>query len=673
MDQTISTVKKLPAIIAAIVIIAGSLVISRVVTYEYSNPKLFSIEIGLVLVIASVLFLYSFAVWKKAFHQPVVWGMGLFLLTLLISTFTSIDHVISWFGNVDRGTGTFFLAILIIAACALGTSLDKITARKYILMPIGLTGVLVSLSVYAEQFGWKVLATGGQGGFMGNSSVAGTYLLMAFFIILYLFLSNKNRIVKLLYGTAMAIMLINPIFINLSFFSTTHSGLFSLIGQARGATASIFFGLAVALSVWLITSIKNTKKIIGTMLLSLLIVFTIGGSVLLATPNTAVHNWFVKKESDVRFIYWNIALEGFKAHPLTGTGPETYSYTYQKYLDPIVMLPEHSGEIWSNKPHNAYLEVLSETGIIGAIGYVALFAGLLFSMIRLYQYDRDKRFLAVMSGLLAAYLLNNLIFFDTITSYLLLFMMISVIVAASPYQHMATISKVAWQKIARYFLGGLLIIGALAIVIPQLIKTHRAYEEFLLPLDQRTTWYQKIENTASYGSGLFLAQRADFEYQSVFSPNLGEILQQPAANKAIAAGSIQGLINTLENSFKRYPINEEGELTAGRLASIKMVILNAPDPASLATMKSAAQAAISISPTNPNGYLLLGQEYIYEQNYTAAYAQFEKARALVPAFIQPQLALINLATILDDTRREAFYIARAKQESPDFVATMNNH
>ncbi len=394
---------------------------------------------------------------------------------------------------------------------------------------------------------------------------------------------------------------------------------------------------------------------------------TAAGIISLATQHTRIHDWFVKQETDVRFIYWNIALKGFRAHPIVGTGPETYSYTYQTYFDPIVMLPSHSGEIWSNKPHNVYVQALSETGILGALGYAALFVGILFSLVRLYRYDRDKKFFVAMMGLFAAYMLNNLIFFDTLTSYLLLFMIIASIVAASPYTHGAIVNSV-WQKIARYILalGVIIVVGA--VVIPQLIKTYRAYEEFLLPLDQRTAWYQKVEDTSSYGSALFLAQRADFTYQSVYYANLQNILQQNTTNKTIVVNAIQGLIDTLQRSFQKYPANEQAELSMGRLASIKMVILNGPNPASLATMKNAGQAAIAISPTNPSAYLLLGQEEIYEQNYSAAYATFEQARELEPALIQPQLALVNLATILHDTTKEAFFIARAKQESPDFAA-----
>lgn len=658
-------VKNLPGIVAAATIIFGSLVISKVVVYEYSNPKLFAIELGLAVVLALILFLFPLQTYQKILRQPLVWGIGLFLFGFIVSTVTSIDITTSLFGNIDRGTGLFFIAIVSLASISLGATLTKEQARKYILLPISITGVLISLSIYIEQLGWKVLSNAANAGFLGNSSSAGTYLLIAFFVSLYLFLSSGNYRTKWFYGIAMAITLINTVFINFSFFRNPSKGLFGIVGDAKGATIAIVFGLMVALAALLITSQKKIRKTVGIVFLIAIIVGITAGIVQLVQPQSRLHNWFVAQETDVRFIYWNIALKGFGAHPLIGTGPETYGYTYQKYFDPIVMLPKHSAEIWSNKPHNAYLETLSERGIIGSIGYIALLVSMIVSVVMIYKNDRDRKLLVVISGLVGAYMVNNLIYFDTITSYLLLFMVMAFIISAVPYKYKDLVTT-GWMNTVRYTVGGIILVGVTIIVVPQIIKTHRANREFTLPLDQRMSYYQKVENTASYGSGLFIAQRADFYYESVFSPNLNLILQQNEGNRKIAADAVQGLVDTLQHSFQYYPKNEQGELAMGKLASIKMVILNAPNEMSLATMKSAAQDAIVLSPTNPNGYLLLGQEYVYEQKYNDAYTQFEKARSLEVVLPQAQFALINLAGMLHDQKRLQFYIQRAQQESPEF-------
>ncbi len=667
MDHSVSFVKRIPAIVAAIVIVFAPLVISKVVTYEYNNPKLFAIEIGLAIVIALVLFTHSFASWKKIIRQPVSWGIKLFLITTLLATLASMDSTISWFGNIDRGTGMFFFIVVATAACALGVAVRKEDAKKYSLVPMAISGVLVGLSVDAELWGWKVLSTAGHGGFIGNTSITASYLMITFFVAGYLLWSAQSVRVKWAYGIAMAAMVLNVVFVNFSFFSGVDKSLFALIGEAKGAALSILFGAIIALAVWLITSAKKSKKVIGSVLLAVSLLSATIGIVGLVLPNNPVHNWFVQKETEVRFIYWNTSIEAFKAHPLLGTGPETYAYTYQHYFDPIVMVPGHSGEIWSDKPHNAYLEVLTEKGIVGVLGYLALFVGIIVSFTRLYRANGDRKLLIVMSGLFAAYLLNNLILFDTVTSYFLIFMLLAFFMADQKFEYPQTLSSVG-EKTLRIILGLAIVTTVTAIVIPQLLKTHRSTMEFTLALDRRASYYQYTENTSSFGSSLFISQRADFSYQSIFEPNLGLILQQNEGNRKIAATAIQGLIDTLKDSFSRYPENSQGMLAMGKLASIKMVILNTPDADSLATMKFAAEQATIISPNNPNGYLLLGQEYVYEQKYDDAFVQFENARALQPTIVMPHMSLINLANLIGDRKRAQFYADRARQQSPDFAA-----
>ena len=67
-----------------------------------------------------------------------------------------------------------------------------------------------------------------------------------------------------------------------------------------------------------------------------------------------------------------------------GTGPETYPYSFQPFR-PIEL--NYSSE-WSylfNKPHNYYLEIWAESGLLGLVAY-----GVLFFKIFKYQ-TIDKR------------------------------------------------------------------------------------------------------------------------------------------------------------------------------------------------------------------------------------------------------------------------------------------
>ncbi len=269
--------------------------------------------------------------------------------------------------------------------------------------------------------------------------------------------------------------------------------------------------------------------------------------------------------------------------------------------------------------------------------------------------------------MIAALMINNLIFFDTVTSYFVLFMLVAYLISRSPYEFVPSRQREgSAQKSIRWTLVLGVLILVFAISVPQIKKAYYGAKEFTLPLDKRASWYQKVEDASPYGSSLFISQRADIAYAHVFEPNLASIMQQNEANKAVAITAIQGLIDALRISMEEYSKNEQGEMVLGKLAGIKMVIQNKIDPVSLGIMKQAAQEAILLAPNNPNAYLLLGQGYVYEQQYDEAFEQFEKARMLEPQVAQPHLSLISLAKLVGDNKKVVLYEKRALQESPYF-------
>lgn len=74
----------------------------------------------------------------------------------------------------------------------------------------------------------------------------------------------------------------------------------------------------------------------------------------------------------IRFGMWKSTVDLIFSSPrifLIGTGPETFPYVFQKFRDSLL---NYSSE-WDyilNKPHNYYLEVFSEKGIMGLLSYL---------------------------------------------------------------------------------------------------------------------------------------------------------------------------------------------------------------------------------------------------------------------------------------------------------------
>lgn len=76
----------------------------------------------------------------------------------------------------------------------------------------------------------------------------------------------------------------------------------------------------------------------------------------------------------IRLLMWKGTLHLATSSPknfLIGTGPETFPYTFQKYR-PAELNYSSEWEFILNKPHNYYLEVLAETGIVGLFSYLCL-------------------------------------------------------------------------------------------------------------------------------------------------------------------------------------------------------------------------------------------------------------------------------------------------------------
>ncbi len=117
----------------------------------------------------------------------------------------------------------------------------------------------------------------------------------------------------------------------------------------------------------------------------------------------------------IRTFLWKGTINMIKANPkriILGTGPETFAYEFQKYRPQEL---NYSSE-WNfvfNKPHNYYLELLSNTGLFGTIPYLAI---LVISLRK-----RDK-FLT--PGLVALYI-TNMFGWPTVTTTLLFWLFLA--------------------------------------------------------------------------------------------------------------------------------------------------------------------------------------------------------------------------------------------------------
>ena len=130
----------------------------------------------------------------------------------------------------------------------------------------------------------------------------------------------------------------------------------------RAASSKSAFALAVLASVAIVgaaatLSMKESTGFVARVERSLL--------VLRGTESA------VDTASAGRLSIWRTAIAMFEAHPLTGVGVRGFRYAYPKYAAPKDAFVDTASDTGASHAHQIVLEVLSETGVVGLLLWIA--------------------------------------------------------------------------------------------------------------------------------------------------------------------------------------------------------------------------------------------------------------------------------------------------------------
>lgn len=330
---------------------------------QFSEYLAISLYVSDIILAVTLLYaLFSQNLYKNA-HK--YWVFALIALNILVSVlFIS-----------PRGENTIYYALkslewLILAIFMLNVSREA-GYRRVLAVSLVLSGVFQSfiafgqflvqhslgLRIFGEQVIGKYISGVAKIDLDGEKFIRayGTFAhpnqLSAFLIVtcataIYLFLQESRSKQKMLYAISLVIMIIG------NYLTFSRSGLLALY---------------ISLTLIFILLIKKTKleykKLLATILITTVLAITVLFPYLSARTNTTPTNFN-------RTLYNKAGVEIFKAHPIFGVGIGD-------------MIPEMSKQLnlkesWQiQPPHNFFLEVACETGIIGLILILILFAQVL--------------------------------------------------------------------------------------------------------------------------------------------------------------------------------------------------------------------------------------------------------------------------------------------------------
>lgn len=162
-----------------------------------------------------------------------------------------------------------------------------------------------------------------------------------------------------------------------------------LITASRGGYLSVAAGLGVMTILGLLRVRASTPTLLPRVLVVLAIIAAFGVAVLGLTFRSSpmlqgrAKNLLDRK--DIRLRLWPPAVQQFRLSPAFGTGSATYLYYGRRFRDPVVQTDPI-------RPHNDYLELLAEYGVVGAAGC------LLFLVVHLGNGWRGFRELSASGG-----------------------------------------------------------------------------------------------------------------------------------------------------------------------------------------------------------------------------------------------------------------------------------
>lgn len=585
----------------------------------------------------------------------------LFLVSLTISGIFGIDPLTSFFSFIESGTGMFFLWHAFFFAMIIASLIrvhKEVFLKKILQANLFASVVLAIATFFADPrlfTSSSAMLSGSAGGAMsGNSSLAGAYFVFSIFFSLVLAFIEQSKKLKVWYWSGIVLIGACPIYLNadlwkgnISLHQLFHNPTI-LIGQARMAVISVIIGLV--LSVCLAIGLETKKKLLkvsGFVGFFGIVLMVSLGMWQVVTPNTSLHTLFVdwgQGSVTNRLSYWHEAVKGIQERPLLGWGPENYRAVNQKYLDPIVFSPGHGDEVWTFHPHNSFLEILINGGIIAFLLYIFLLITLVISIVSLYKRKKiSGKTTAFFISMLFAYLLQDQLVYDSVISYVAFFSFIGII--AGLYEENQT-EQISLEQITilTYILGILVTLTLFFICISVAWLPSR--EVTILQYvgeysnNERTVAYDHLfHSTASYTvdndigfyllslSNTFDAERTSFKSNSAYV--------------TVASQDVDFLVGEINSIWSSDRYDGRTPLALVRFENLLFYLNGTVSPERLQLAQTYFARGVALSPTDPQIYLAYAETLADTHDIAGARAMIDKAVALNPDYLDAVNTKIN--------------------------------
>ncbi|MFH1990760.1 MAG: O-antigen ligase family protein, partial [Patescibacteria group bacterium] len=205
------------------------------------------------------------------------------------------------------------------------------------------------------------------------------------------------------------------------------------------AIIGLLVGLFVVGAFLIFSDILAKKRYrVFVAVLMLVIILSVAVMFLFKDSEFVKNSTYLKRFSDIslsattaqtRILTWQSAIKGFFAAPILGAGPENFSYLFNANYNPRLLMYGGGSfaETWQDKPHNAFIEILTETGIIGSLSYILIWVFVAVYLFKIFR--KGEKFLSlILAAAFIAYFGAIFFSFDSFGSWFGLYLFLALLI-----------------------------------------------------------------------------------------------------------------------------------------------------------------------------------------------------------------------------------------------------
>ncbi|MFH1966698.1 MAG: O-antigen ligase family protein [Patescibacteria group bacterium] len=403
------------------------LIVASSYYFPYIVPKTLAFR---VIVEAIFLAFLGLAVLKKEYRPKFNLILILFfsyLVIIFISSALADSFYFSFWSNNERSEGLLLMVHLFLFLIVSSSFLKRLKDWLMFFEASFIGGLLVSFVALGQylNLGWFLTSAGGErlASTIGNAGYVAGYLIfnILFGIILFSFRKGNNLSFLRAYYFLGILLQIFVVFNTLT----------------RGGIISLFFSLFIFAAYLTFYHSRNKKIIKNSGLVILLIAIVIVSFLFIERDSDWIANNNALRRithislSDTTFqnrlFTWGSAIQGFKEKPILGYGYENFYQVFDKYFNPKIY--RHSGSVvWFDRAHNMIFDRLITGGLVGLLLYLSVLLVPLYYLWKHFIKNKESNnylMPVIFSVVMMAYLIQNLLIFEALVTYIPLFIVIA--------------------------------------------------------------------------------------------------------------------------------------------------------------------------------------------------------------------------------------------------------